>query len=220
MSQPLIDSTFLFNFSTPCLYRSPLWNAKGVELPTANLIPCFGELEGKEIFAELRAAWSEKGLLFDLTVRGKRQIPWCRDSRLLDSDGLQIWIDTRDTHNIHRATRFCHQFLFLPMGSGRRGDEPVATMMKVNRAREESRTLNAAKMPVVSNRTTDGYRMSVHIPAVCLTGFDPSEHHQLGFMYMVHDRELGVQTFSMGPEFPVTEDPSTWGSLQLTQETK
>jgi len=32
----------------------------------------------------------------------------------------------------------------------------------------------------------------------------------------VVDRELGWQTFSVGPEFPFVEDPSLWGSLELT----
>ena len=31
-------------------------------------------------------------------------------------------IDTRDVRNVHRATRFCHRFLFLPTGGGNRLD--------------------------------------------------------------------------------------------------
>jgi hypothetical protein len=32
----------------------------------------------------------------------------------------------------------------------------------------------------------------------------------------VVDRELGWQTFTVGPEFPFVEDPSLWGTLELT----
>ncbi len=58
---------------------------------------------------------------------------------MLDSsDGLRVWIDTRDTHNIHRASRFCHQFVFLPTGGGPRLDQPVAEQTLINRARENA----------------------------------------------------------------------------------
>jgi hypothetical protein len=41
------------------------------------------------------------------------------------------------------------------------------------------------------------------------------EHPRLGFCYAVMDRELGWQTFTVGPEFPFAEDPSLWGTLEL-----
>jgi hypothetical protein len=34
----------------------------------------------------------------------------------------------------------------------------------------------------------------------------------------VVDRELGWQTLTMGSEFPIDEDPSLWGSLELVSE--
>jgi hypothetical protein len=49
------------------------------------------------------------------------------------------------------------------------------------------------------------------------TGFDTEEHSRLGFSYAIVDRELGWQTFSVGPEFPIQEDPSLWGTLELTR---
>ena len=67
----------------------------------------------------MRAAWSEAGLAFSVRVEGKKHPSWCRETKLEDSDALQLWIDTRDTHNIHRASRFCHRFIFLPGGGGR-----------------------------------------------------------------------------------------------------
>ena len=66
-------------------------------------------------------AWSAAGLVWQVTVDGKTQPPWCRDSRLEDSDGLQVWVDTRATLNVHRASRFCHRFMFLPRGGGSGG---------------------------------------------------------------------------------------------------
>jgi hypothetical protein len=42
------------------------------------------------------------------------------------------------------------------------------------------------------------------------------EHPRIGFYFAVMDRELGWQTFSLGPEFPFTADPSLWGTMELT----
>ncbi len=35
--------------------------------------------------------------------------------------------------------------------------------------------------------------------------------------YAVIDRELGWQTLSLGPEFPVMDDPSLWGEAVLAK---
>jgi hypothetical protein len=44
-----------------------------------------------------------------------------------------------------------------------------------------------------------------------------NDHTRLGFNYAVIDRELGWQTFSLGQEYPIREDPSLWGTLELQQ---
>lgn len=218
VSEPLLAPTFLFRFSVPCRYAKKLWTATGTALGEEHRLPAFGELEGRTPFADFRAAWNEGGVGFWLRVAGKKQPPWCRDSRIEDSDGLQIWIDTRDTHNIHRAGRFCHRFAFLPSGSGVRLEEPVGYLMAINRARENPKPIPPNLLQVRGEKRIDGYLLAAHIPAAALTGFDPADHPRLGFNYAVIDRELGWQTFSLGPEFPITEDPSLWGTLALVRE--
>ena len=71
------------------------------------------------------------------------------------------------------------------------------------------------QIQIRSENRIDGYLLFVQIPAAALTGFDPVEHPRLGFSYAVIDRELGWQTFSLGPEYPILEDPSLWGTLEL-----
>lgn len=215
MSEALLAPTFLFRFSTPCRYRKKLWAESGIKLSEEYVLPSFGELEGKPLFADLRAAWSEAGLAFVLKVVGKKQAPWCRSSRIDDSDGLQVWIDTRDAHNIHRASRFCHRFVFLPAGGGQRLDQAVAELVPINRAKESPKPVPAGTLRVLGAKRHDGYLLHAFIPASTLTGYDPNESQRVGFSYAVVDRELGWQTFSVGPEFPFVEDPSLWGTLEL-----
>jgi hypothetical protein len=215
VSDPLLAPAFLFRFSAPCRRREPVWSPEGIRLSEEHRLPSFGELERRPFFADLRAAWSEEGLSFTVRVAGKKQRPWGRESRMEDSDGLHLWIDTRDTHNIHRAGRFCHRFAVLPMGGGRQLDQPVAAMLPIARAREHPKPAPPGALRLRSEKRIDGYLLEAHIPANALTGYDPAEHPRLGFTYAVIDRELGWQTFSLGPEYPFQEDPSLWGSLEL-----
>lgn len=215
MSEPILAPTFLFRFAAPLHHFDGKWTASGVDLDERYRVPSFGELEDRPVFADLRAAWNAAGLFFALRVSGKRQVPWCRESRIEDSDGLQVLIDTRDTHNVHRATRFCHRFVFLPFGSGRGMVAPTARLLPINRAKENPRSLGTRELKIRSEQRVDGYLLEAHVPAEELTGYDPDEHTRLGFSYAVIDRELGWQTFSMGPEFPFVEDPSLWGTLEL-----
>ena len=217
MSEQLMSPTMLFRFAAPCFFAEELWSASGVKLAEKHRLPCFAELEGKRPFADVRLAWNTHGLAMTVLVRGKEQPLWCRDSKIEDSDGVQIWIDTRNTQNIHRAGRFCHRFAFLPAGAGRRLDEPVAVLLAINRAKESPREIEPRLLRVRSERKTDGYLMEMHIPTETLTGYSPADHPAMGFTYAVIDRELGWQTFTVGPELPIAEDPSLWGTLDLVR---
>jgi hypothetical protein len=215
VTESILSQSFLFRFSVPCYGRKGGWSAKGLRIGERYCLPSFSELEGKEGFADLRAAWNRSGLFFSIRVSGKKQLPWCRHTRMEDSDGLHVLLDTRNTQNIHRASRFCHHFVFLPFGAGRRLDEPVATLIDIHRAKEHPRPIAVDQLRVRSEKRVDGYILEAQIRAEALTGFEPDETDRLGFSYLIADRELGSQSLAIGPEFPVLEDPSLWGTLEL-----
>jgi hypothetical protein len=239
MSLPLLPSRFLFRFAVPCRRRDPLWTPDGPGLGEEYRLLGLPELEGKPTWADVRAAWHESGLAFAAFVRGKRQPPWCRESRPEDSDCLQLWIDTRDVHNVHRAGRFCHRFVFLPEGGGpkkgtgpicakhppgRSGkldlspfSVPVCQIAEIHRAKEHPNPIGPELLRACCRRQDNDYILEVFIPSEALTGFDPAEHPRLGFTYAVIDRELGEQTFGVGPPMPYQEDPSLWPTLDMVQ---
>lgn len=218
MSEPLLPKRFLFRFAIPCLYREPLWGPEGARLPPEHRLVSLAELEGNSSPVEVRGAWSEAGLAFTAIVTGKQQPPWCRESRAEDSDSVQFWIDTRDVHNVHRATRYCHNFWFLPGGAGRRLDEPLSFWMPINRAKDLSRAVQPEELGVRCRRNSQGYELDAFLPVRALTGYDPHEHPRLGFTYAVLDRELGEQTLTVGGPMPYQEDPSLWATLELVKE--
>ena len=213
----LLSPAFLFRFSVPCRFLRDSGVGDGGELDETFSLRSFSEFDGQRRFAEVRAAWNQQGMAFDVSVTGKQQSLWCRQARMESSDGLHVWIDTRDAHNIHRASRFCHQFSFLPAGSERQPGQPVGAMIPINRARENPRPVDPTELRVRSTVRRDGYRLQVFLRTAVLTGYDPAEQPRLGFFYAVADRELGTQTFSVGPEFPYQEDPSLWGTLELVR---
>ena len=171
--------------------------------------PGLGELEQRVAWADVRAAWNSTGMAFSVEVRGKRRAPWCRPVQSEDSDGLHLWIDTRNVHDVHRASRFCHRFVFLPT------DPPHCAWLPINRAREQPRPVPPDALQARCRERRDGYQLNAFVAAEALTGFDPAEHPQLGFTYAVLDRELGEQTFAAGSPMLYQEDPSLWATLDL-----
>ena len=218
MSDSLLPKRFLFRFSAPCRYRQELGTAKGARLEAEYRLLSLAELEDRSAWADVRAAWNETGLAFTVQVSGKKQPPWCRTSRPEDSDGLRVWIDTRDVHNVHRASRFCHWFLFMPAGGGPRLELPVAQWLPINRARQQPQAIKPRSLKLVTHKQPHGYSLDAFVPAEALTGFDPGEHPRLGFTYAVLDRELGEQTLVVGSPMPYEEDPSLWATLELVRE--
>ena len=217
MTSQLVSPRFLFRFSLPLRHREPLWTAQPTELDESFALPNLLELDGRKPYAELRGAWNATGLMFSVRVDGKRQPPWCRETRPDESDSLRIWIDTRNTQNIHRASRFCHNFFILPAGAGRTLDDPVVEQMLINRAKEHAKPIRPGSLQARCQKRVGGYTLETFIPAAALTGFDPVEHPKLGFTYAVIDRELGEQTLNCPAEFPYREDPSLWATLELVR---
>ena len=215
-SPQLIDPTLLIRFSQSLEKTRSKWSDEtGIKLTERHDLGTFNDLTGKKQFADLKMGWNANGIYVHLRVHGKTQSIWARTQKPEDSDGLQIWIDTRDTHMIHRATQYCHWFVLLPVGAGKGFTQPSARMLPINRAKQHPNPIIPDAIRVKGAIKRDGYELQAFIPSDALTGFNPDEYQRLGFFYKVTDRELGTQHFSLGNDYPVTEDPSLWGSLTL-----
>jgi len=218
----IIPSRFLVRVCHPCPFVSGVPDQSEdadrlVDLPESAKVNNFAALDGQANFADVRLAWNEFGLAVQATVTGKNEPPAGDAARPWSSDGLMLWIDTRDARSSHRATRYCHQFHFLPAGGGVDKDEPAVVPMKINRAQQDAPLASPADMPFRSERIKGGYRVEAFLPAAALNGFDPQEHPRLGVYYVVRDRELGDQFLSVNGDFPFADDPSLWAVLELVK---
>jgi hypothetical protein len=188
-----------------------------LDLPDVCRIDNFAAMDERKNFADVRLAWNEFGLGIQVEVKGKQDSPQGSATRLRGSDGLTLWIDTRDARTSHRASRYCHQFHFLPTGGGPDSDEPVFGQVKINRALQDAPLSAAGNVPLRCVQTRHGYLLEGFLPATVLNGFDPDQNPRLGFYYVVKDTELGEQVLSVGPDFPYWEDPSLWSVLELVR---
>jgi hypothetical protein len=216
----LIPHQFLFRLTCPCAYVAGIPREESdrlLELPESCRIDNFAGMDGRRNFADVRLAWNELGIGFQAEVRGKQQVPQGDAARPRGSDGVTLWLDTRDARASHRASRYCHQFHFLPTGGGPEHDEPVFVQTKINRALHDAPLSPASAVPFQCASLRNGYVVEAFLPAAALHGFDPEQNRRLGFYYAVHDQELGEQVLSVGPDFPYWEDPSLWSVLELVK---
>ncbi|MBI2807409.1 MAG: hypothetical protein HYX68_20700 [Planctomycetes bacterium] len=216
----LIPHRFLFRIAHPCLYASKMPLPKDdrlLDLPSGHRIDNFAGMDEQRNFAELSLAWNELGLGLQLEVRGKQQLPVGNLDRPRASDGVSLWLDTRDARTSHRAGRYCHQFHFLATGAGPGFDEPAVIQTKINRALEDAPMAPRGSIMVKVHSRKAGYILEAFIPAAALNGYDPNEHRRLGFFADVRDDEMGSQLSNLSPEFPFWEDPSLWSTLELVR---
>ncbi len=213
----LIPNRFLFDFEFPLHYRSPLpvidGNLNG--WTDDDLLPKLGELDGREEFSDVWACWSEAGLSIACRVTDKKKPLRCDPRTFWIGDSLRLCTDMRDARTNKRATRFCQQFFFLPTGGGRGDNEPVAGASKIKRAREDAPWIPTERIAVASRVSRSDYTLEAHIPAACLSGFDPTEHPRIGFYYILEDGDHGQQYLTVGDDLYWYVDPSTWATAVL-----
>jgi hypothetical protein len=217
---PLIPYHLLFRVSYSCPYVGDMPVAEGDDLlglPEKCRLENFAAMDGRTNFADIRIAWNETGLGFQAEITGKENLPRGDASRPRQSDGVTLWIDTRDARTSHRATRYCHQFHMLPTGAGSEHDEPILLQARINRALQDAPNTVSSSVPFRAARKSSGYKIEVFLPAAVLNGYDPEQNPRLGIYYAVHDAELGDQVLSVGSDFPYADDPSLWSVLDLTR---
>ncbi|MEZ6057801.1 MAG: hypothetical protein R3C01_13970 [Planctomycetaceae bacterium] len=170
---------------------------------------------GQGAGVDLRLAWNPKGIGLELTVTGRKLPVLSQVDYPTRADSLQIWIDTRNTQNVHRATRFCHSFCLLPRGGGDKGEMAMAVQVPVSRAQSDAPMVDEDPILIQSTVDAKGYRLEAWIPKESLHGFDPVQQPLLGFFCCLNDAELGRIPLAHGAEFPFESDPTLWESIEL-----
>lgn len=225
-----IPNRFLFRIEMQCRYRENLDEMN--DLPPEFDFPDFETLEQSDSSSSgpfsskngknfrVRGAWNEKGIAFQFFISGKTRTLWCNPNRPDESDRIELWLDTRNVHNVHRATRYCHRLVCLPTGDGEDGEKPFATMLPINRTKQMPNEIPNGAMKIASKVQRNCCSVLLYLSADALTGYDPSEFQDLGIAWSLIDRDFPQTTLTAGTPFPFTEDPSLWYSIHLLKKTE
>lgn len=213
----ILPPAFLFRYAFPVRLVEGLAAAKNLRADVIDddRLPSPRALNSEQDFASVSVVANAEGLGVSITVDGKSAPTVCDVANPLETDGVQLWIDTRNTQSIHRAGRFCHHVAFLPMGTGRGKKKPFATQLPIARAKEDAPLIDDGVLDVASKIRKDGYDLDIWLPAEAMNGYDLEASPRLGFYYAVRDAELGLQTLTVGDEFPYSHDPSLWSTLEI-----
>ena len=220
MSLITVPARAFFSFAFPCHRRieAPKIDGNLRDWDDGFLVPDLIGVDGGKSFADVYMAWSDAGVWFALEVKNKRS--YKVDPRnFWQADCFEVWLDTRDMKDSHRANRYCHPFFFLPGGSGRDGKGPIGRQTSIDKAREQAPPCPEEEIKVGLRRLKRSYQMEIFLPAEGLNGFQPREFDRLGFNYVVHDIEQGSQSWSVDRTPPFDGDPSRWGTAQLRAST-
>lgn len=215
----LLPNRLLFRFELPIrrFDKPPRIDGRLKDWDDRYRLQPLGQIDDKPEWGDVYVGWDEAGLYVACRVSDKTRPLRCDPKRFWKGDNLRVMTDMRDTRNIHRASRFCQHFYFLPVGGGRGGHEPVAASAKVNRANQHAPLVPPGKIPIAAEVTPTGYALEAHVPADCLAGFDPVDNPRIGLYTMLEDADHGQQFLTVGDEMPWWVDPSLWATAVLTR---
>ncbi len=220
MGKSLLPQAFWFRLAATCprVDEIPRRSAGGglLDLPASCALPDLSSLEGRAPWASVRVGWNARGLGIAILADGPGgKLPLIPDRPEGFAD-VNVWIDTRDTRNVSRATRFCHRFAaHLTLGRDRKGLAVELSQRAIARAVADAPIHSPELLTAHAGLTRRGWILELFLPAQALNGFDPETNRRLGFAYQVSDHEREDQFLGVGRDFPLGENPSLWATLEL-----
>jgi hypothetical protein len=212
-----LDAFFRLQVRLPRLDPLPPLDGSLRGWPPEATLPDLAELHDQIAFGRVAVGWSPQGLAFAVAVQLPRS-PEVDPEHPFRSDGIEIWIDTRDSRVARRPTRFCHHFLFLAGGRGPQGRPPAIAELNPGGVKRPQDMADLRRIRATLRRgpaERPGYVLEFLLPPEVLTGFAPVEATSIGLGYRLRSPALGVQDLAFGEAFPLWRNPSLWLSAVL-----
>jgi hypothetical protein len=219
MAKSLLPQAFWFRVAIACPRIEDIPRANDrrrlLDLPVSCTLPDFQQLEGRASWAEIRVGWNPRGLGLAVMAQGAGGQPPARD-RPEGFAVAQFWVDTRDTRNVSRATRFCHRYMAVLEAREGRGQLGVQVAQRpIARAVADAPQCRPGSIAAKAELGRDDWMLELFLPAEVLNGFDPETNRRLGFAYQIADHVRDDQFLGVGRDFPLGENPSLWATLEL-----
>jgi hypothetical protein len=217
MTRALLPQAFWFRLAVTAARFDGMPGPEGsgvLRLPASSALLDFAQLDGSASWAQVRAGWNPQGLGILVRADGvsEEQLDAGRPEGFAD---FHLWIDTRDTRDVSRATRFCHHFAIKLVRKGSRGLTANVVQRPIARAIADAPIYRGDLISANAEVTKTGWSLALFLPAQALSGFDPDTNRRLGFAYQISDRVRPDQFLGIGREFPLGENPSLWATLEL-----
>ncbi|WP_165220303.1 hypothetical protein [Aquisphaera insulae] len=216
MTKALLPQPFWFRLSAsaPRVEAMPRPGKDGplLDLSAACGLPDFAALDGRTSWASVRVGWNSQGLGIAVIADGRAKV----SDRPEGFADIHLWVDTRDTRNVSRATRFCHRFSArLVLRPDRKTLVVDIGQRAISRAVADAPICNPEDLSSRAAVTKGGWTFEVFLPSKVLNGFDPENNRRLGLAYQVSDHEREDQFLGVGRDFPIGENPGLWAALEL-----
>jgi hypothetical protein len=221
LDKPLLPQAFWFRVAATCPRVEEIPRGGGrralLDLPTSSTLPDLASLDGRDSWAAVRVAWNPRGLGIAILADRPQVKPTATASdRPEGFADVNVWIDTRDTRNVSRATRFCHRFsAHLTLSRDRKSLVVDLNQRPIARAMADAPLCSPDLLMSRTELNREGWVLELFLPSAALTGFDPESSSRLGFAYQVADHEREDQFLGIGRDFPLGENPSLWATLEL-----
>jgi hypothetical protein len=217
-TKQLLPQAFWFRMAAPCIRLEEIPRgadaARLLDLPEACTLPDWAQLDGHAPWAKVRVAWNAEGLGIAVLANGVSPLQLSPD-RPEAFAIVQFWVDTRDTRDVSRATRFCHRFFARVQVTRARRLIVDVSQRPIARAQAEAPLCKPELIKARAELGKSGWSLELFLPAQALNGFDADTNRRLGFAYQIADHVREDQFLGVGREFPVGENPSLWSTLEL-----
>ena len=208
------DSAWLFELGFP-IQRFDVTSSKtgllddlSWKLAATYAAPRLETISEQPTRCDYRFAWHERGLMVEIDVHGPK------DTKQLGVPStLALSIDTRSSPGIHRATIYCHRFVYVsPKATPAQPTlQLTGESLKIPRAKDAPPPIRKEDLPAQLSRVSDScYRWNVFLRRPILHGYDPLEFPEIGLFAELSDNHLISSRLVRSTLVPAHEDPSTW----------
>ena len=220
MDKPLLPQAFWFRLAASCPRVDEIPRSGGrralLDLPTSCTLPDLASLDGRVSWASVRVGWNPQGLGIAVLADRPQSKGTSATDRPEGFADVNVWIDTRDTRDVSRATRFCHRFsAHLTLTKDRKSLAVEVNQRPIARAMADAPLCSPDLLMSRTELNREGWILELFCPSSALSGFDPDTNSRLGFAYQVADHEREDQFLGIGRDFPLGENPSLWATLEL-----
>ena len=185
MGKSLLPQAFWFRLAASCprIDEIPRRAARGglLDLPGECAMPDLSSLEGRASWASVRVGWNPQGLGIAILADGRSNKASSPDRPEGFAD-VNVWIDTRDTRNVSRATRFCHRFAaHLTLDRDRKSLEVELSQRAIARAVADAPIGPADQLLARAGLTCGGWILELFLPARRPQWLRPRDQSPAGF---------------------------------------